>query len=463
MITLTINATNFILAELGGLWGQAVLEDIGKTLRLYEFYDGKGQDWAVPAGLDYKPTKKRVNLVKKLIKREAGFMFGRTPEINLKSDCADAALIAASQRRIDGVLERSRFKSKLLQAARDCFIGRRVAIKLSGGFGREPRVTFRPSFEFVYATAEDDCDVLDKIIFFYQVNNKPERDKQRIWKQKFFMRDGRCFLNEGIYNGFGQLIEGGKDADTGLDFIPCFVILNEGLTGDLMGESDVAELMDLQNAYNRLISDDADALKFNMFPQTVATDAKAESLEYIRISPGALVDLQTDPAVMGDSQSRQAKLQKLESGFGYSERFEAAVNRTKNDMFDLMSVPNVTLEQLKGLMQSGKSMRALYWELISRCEEKWASWEPALKWLAIALLKMRAVYLGGVFPDGIFAEIEHLYPILEDDFTEMSNDRQEVAAHLRSRKSYIQKWTVAPDADAELRAIAHEFSLSDVE
>ena len=128
-----------------------------------------------------------------------------------------------------------------------------------------------------------------------------------------------------------------------------------------------------------------------------------------------------------------------------------------------MSVPNVTLEQLKGLMQSGKSMRALYWELISRCEEKWASWEPALKWLAIALLKMRAVYLGGVFPDGIFAEIEHLYPILEDDFTEMSNDRQEVAAHLRSRKSYIQKWTVAPDADAELRAIAHEFSLSDVE
>ena len=69
--------------------------------------------------------------------------------------------------------------------------------------------------------------------------------------------------------------------DTGLDFIPCYVIINEGLTGDLMGESDVAELIDLQNAYNHLISDDADALRFNMFPQTVATDAKAESLEYI--------------------------------------------------------------------------------------------------------------------------------------------------------------------------------------
>ena len=451
-----ITPMQMIHAELGGLYGSAVLEDIGKTIRLYEFYDGKGQDWKVATGLDYKPSKKRVNLVKKLIKREAGFMFGRTPEINLRSDCADRDSIAAAQGMLNGILQKSRFKNKLIQAARDCFIGRRVAIKLSGGFGREPRVTFRPSFEFVYATAEDDCDTLQKIIFFYQTNNAAERDKQRVWKQKYYMKDGRCILNEGIYNGFGQLLEGGEDVDTGLDFIPCYVIVNEGLTGDLMGESDVAELVDLQNAYNRLNSDDADALKFNMFPQTVATDAKAESLEYIRISPGALVDLQTDPAVMGDGQSRQAKLYKLESGFGYSERFEAAVNRTKNDMYDLLSVPNVSLEQLKGLMQSGKSMRALYWELISRCEEKWASWEPALQWLAEAILKMNAVYLGTDIPEGYSVEIEHLYPILEDDFTEMSNDRQEVAAGLRSRASYIEKWGVAPDAAAELARVRDE-------
>lgn len=454
-----ITPMQMITAELGGLYGSAVLEDIGKTIRLYEFYDGKGQDWTVASELDYKPSKKRVNLVKKLIKREAGFMFGRTPEINLRSDCADRDAVAAAQDMLDGILEKSRFKNKLIQAARDCFIGRRVAIKLSGGFGREPKVTFRPSFEFVYTTAEDDCDTLQKIIFFYQTNNAAERDKQRVWKQKYFMNDGRCILNEGVYNGFGQLIEGGEDVDTGLDFIPCYVIINEGLTGDLLGESDVAELVDLQNAYNHLNSDDADALRFNMFPQTVATDAKAESLEYIRISPGALVDLQTDPAVMGDGQSRQAKLQKLESGFGYSERFEAAVNRTKNDMYDLLSVPNVSLEQLKGLMQSGKSMRALYWELISRCEEKWASWEPALQWLAEAILKMNALYLGADIPQGTYVEIEHLYPILEDDFTEMSNDRQEVAAGLRSRASYIEKWCVAPDAETELARVREETSI----
>ena len=317
-------------------------------------------------------------------------------------------------------------------------------------------MTFRPSFEFVYSTADDDCDSLDKIIFFYQTNNEADREKQRIWKQKYFMSDGRCFLNEGIYDGFGRLIEGRGNLDTGLDFIPCYVIINEGLTGDLMGESDVEELIDLQNAYNHLNSDDADALKFNMFPQTVATDAKAESLENILLSPGALVDLQTDPAVMGDSQSRQAKLEKLESDFSYSDRLEAAINRTKNDMFDLLCVPNVSLEQLKGLMQSGKSMRALYWELISRCEEKWASWEPALIWLAKTVLKMARVYQNADIPDDYYVEIEHMYPILEDDFSEMANDRQEVAGGLRSRSSYIRKWGVAPDAAAELERVKAE-------
>lgn len=440
-----------LFAEMAGLYGETVLEDIGKTVRLYDFYDGKGQDWELPRGLDYRPTKKRVNLVKKLIKREAGFMFGRMPEITYLSRSAeDGAMVREAQGILDGVLRESKFQHKLVRAARDCFIGKRVALKLSGGDGKALRVSFRPSFEFVYSVADDDCDTLDKIIFFYQTNNEPERENQRIWRQKYFMRDGRCWLNEGVYNGFGELLEGDGDVDTGLDFIPCYVIINDGLTGDMTGESDVEELMDLQNAYNHLISDDADALKFNMFPQTVAVDAKAESLEGMKLSPGALVDLQTDPAIIGDSQSRQAKLQKLESGFGYSERFEATINRTKNDMYDLLSVPNISLEQLKGLMQSGKSMKALYWELITRCEDKWSAWEPALEWLARAVLKMKEAYSDYAAPEDCLVHVEHLYPILEDDFDEMANDRQEVAQRVRSRRSYIEKWGIAANADEEL-------------
>ena len=427
---MNITPMQMLMAELGGLYGSAVLEDIGRTIKLYDF-------------------------VKKLIKREAGFMFGRTPELTLTSQTEEPDALGEAQATLDGALRRSGFKNKLIQAGRDCFIGKRIAVKVSGGKDKGIRISFRPSTEFVYSVMDDDCDVLSKIIFFYQINNEPLREDQRIWRQKYWMQDGKCFLNEGIYDGYGRLTEGGQDADTGLDFIPCYVVINDGLTGDMMGESDVAELIDLQNAYNRLNSDDADALKFNMFPQTVATDVKAESLESMVISPGALVDLQTDPA----AASGQAKLDKLESSFSYSERFEAAINRTKNDMFDLLSVPNVSLEQLKGLMQSGKSMKALYWELITRCEDKWASWEPALEWLGMTVLRMAAVYHGLTFPDDTAVHVEHLYPILEDDFDEMANDQQEVAHQLRSRLSYMKKWGVAPDPDAELRQIKKEETL----
>ena len=253
---LNMTPMQMLMAELGGLYGSAVLRDIGRTIKLYDFYDGKGQDWPVPPGLDYRPTKKRVNLVKKLIKREAGFMFGRTPELTFTSASGDTGAVDEAQSVLDGALRRSGFKNKLIQAGRDCFIGKRIAIKVSGGQDSDIRVSFRPSFEFVYSTMDDDCDTLSKIIFFYQTNNEPLREDQRVWKQKYFLSDGKCLLNEGLYDGYGRLLEGGQDVDTGLDFIPCYVVINDGLTGDLMGESDVEELIDLQNAYNHLNSDD---------------------------------------------------------------------------------------------------------------------------------------------------------------------------------------------------------------
>lgn len=73
-----------------------------------------------------------------------------------------------------------------------------------------------------------------------------------------------------MYDGTGRTIsETYSDENTGLDFIPVYVIINDGLTGDMTGKSDVERLWDNQDDYNRLKSDDRDALKFNMFPQRV--------------------------------------------------------------------------------------------------------------------------------------------------------------------------------------------------
>lgn len=450
----------YIINELGGLYGNSVLQDIGEIIRLYDFYEGKGQHWPVASNLDYKPTQCISNYAKKLIKKEAGFMFGRAPEITINPIDGDIEMVKDIQTYIDDVLTQNNFSGKLLLAGRDCFIGKRVAIKLTGQTGGKIGIQFRPACEFVFSTEEDNVDFLTKIIFFYRTDNHEDNAaKQRIWRQKYEIVDGRCLLTEGVYNGYGDCIEKRlEEADTGLDFIPCYVIINDGLTGDLIGESDVAEIMDLQTSYNRLISDDIDALKFNMFPQRVAIDANAESLQNMKIAPGALIDLQSD-ADTADIGGK-ADMKMLESNFTYAAHFENFVNIIKNDMYSLLNVPNVGLEQLKGLMQSGKSMRALYWELISRCEEKWKAWEPGLIWLVESVLKMTATYKIKALPDVPHTvHIEKLYTILEDDADEKQLDLSEVNNQVRSRKSYIDKWDIASDSESELEQIKSEKTL----
>ena len=254
-----------------------------------------------------------------------------------------------------------------------------MAIKLWARKDEGLKIIFSPAQEFFPQFDEDDIDLLEKVIFLYALNNKAEREEQRIKKQVWEIVNGRCILNEGVYNGKAEPVEIlYEDYDTGLDFIPVVIIQNGGLTGETEGKSDVEQLWSNQDAYNRLTSDDIDALRFQMFGQDVITDAAESSIKNIRIAPGALIDLQTDP-VAGE---RQAKVERLESRFTYAEKFADTINRIKNDMFDTLEVPNVGLEQLKGLMQSGKSMKALYWGLMAACEEDWAEWGPALKQMA---------------------------------------------------------------------------------
>lgn len=430
--------TDIINTELSGLYGQKVLEDMGQIIALYDFYEGRGQQWQTASGLDYQPTRLVTNLCKKLIKREARFMFGRTPEIALRDP--NGELMENEQKALMKVLEENDFPERLLKGLRDCLIGKRVAIKLTGGIGEPVSIQIRPSLEFVYETFEDDSDRLRKIIFFYSMNDTINKSEQRIWKQKYELGGDRCFLTEGIYDGCGRLIEGGECRNTGLDFIPCRVVLNDGLTGDITGESDVEEIMDSQRCYNRLKSDDIDALRFNMFPQRVAVDADGESLENMVLAPGALIDLVTDPA-RGDD-GRQAQLSMLESQFGYDARFENSINRIKQDMHELLGVPNVSLEQLQGLAQSGRALRALYWELQERCEERWTVWEPALKWMCRSILAMLSIYGDERYRDDAEVFIEHLYPIPEDEETERELDLREVEAGVRSQESYREKWGI---------------------
>lgn len=450
----------FVTAELTGLYGSAVLQEMNDILRLYDIYEGRENFIDKTEEKDYTQTEKRTNLIKKLIKEESRFLFGKTPELYIqpKNDTdADKDKAEEINLYLNKILKDNLFSEKLVKGARDCFIGKRAAIKLYANQDtKEIRIMFLPSLEFIYESDEENPNELKKIIFFYQTNKEVEKDKQRIWKQKYEMIDGRCILNEGIYNGNGVLIEPiNVDVDLQLSGIPCYVIINDGLSGDPFGESDVKELLDNQIQYNRLSSEDVDTLRKGMDRIIYGVDIDPEASENFKLKPGAYWDVPTDPTAEG----KQATLGTIPTDFGYGDKIENSLKRIKSDMYEMLNIPMLSNDELKGMMTSGKTMKALYWQLITRCEEKMMAWRPALEWLIRAILEITEVYQIEKLPQLDYTvTVENNYPLQEDEDEEKTLDLQQVNAQAMSRKTFIKKWQGVTDdvADAEIKQIALE-------
>ncbi len=450
----------FVTAELAGLYGSAVLQEMNDILRLYDIYEGRENFIDKSEEKDYTQTEKRTNLIKKLIKEESRFLFGKTPELYIqpKNDTdADKDKAGEINLYLNKILKDNLFSEKLVKGARDCFIGKRAAIKLYANQDtKEIRIMFLPSLEFIYESDEENPNELKKIIFFYQTNKEVERDKQRIWKQKYEMIDGRCILNEGIYNGNGILIEPiNVDIDLQLSGIPCYVIINDGLSGDPFGESDVKELLDNQIQYNRLSSEDVDTLRKGMDRIIYGIDIDPEASEKFKLKPGAFWDVPTDPTAEG----KQATLDTIPTDFNYGDKIENSLKRIKSDMYEMLNIPMLSNDELKGMMTSGKTMKALYWQLITRCEEKMMAWRPALEWLIRAILEITEVYQIEKLPQLDYTvTVENNYPLQEDEDEEKTLDLQQVNAQAMSRKTFIKKWQGVTDdvADAEIKQIALE-------
>lgn len=450
----------FVTAELTGLYGSAVLQEMNDILRLYDIYEGRENFIDKSEGKDYTQTEKRTNLIKKLIKEESRFLFGKTPELYVQSKNdtdADKDKAGEINLYLNKILKDNLFSEKLVKGARDCFIGKRAAIKLYANQDtKEIRIMFLPSLEFIYESDEENPNELKKIIFFYQTNKEVEKDKQRIWKQKYEMIDGRCILNEGIYNGNGILIEPiNVDIDLQLSGIPCYVIINDGLSGDPFGESDVKELLDNQIQYNRLSSEDVDTLRKGMDRIIYGIDIDPEASEKFKLKPGAFWDVPTDPTAEG----KQATLDTIPTDFNYGDKIENSLKRIKSDMYEMLNIPMLSNDELKGMMTSGKTMKALYWQLITRCEEKMMAWRPALEWLIRAILEITEVYQIEKLPQLDYTvTVENNYPLQEDEDEEKTLDLQQVNAQAMSRKTFIKKWQGVTDdvADAEIRQIALE-------
>lgn len=472
-------------------------KELEEAKKYYEFYEGRvnleddkednrGQLWKVNTD-DYTPTREIRNITKKLLKKQKRFMTSVKPDLIIKSiDGANIDRVDNKKAIINKILSDGGFWNKFSKAFLDCTIGKRVMLCLITDIDENNNVLsenpikfrFYTIPEFIYEFDPNDCEKLIKVQIAYQdettIGNMQQEQRWHRWTYE--MKDDECWATYQVVDGVGTqaFIEavnedtGEKEKqdikeswNTGLSQIPCKVIFNDPTTGDIKGHSDIKDLMDMAMDYNRTVSDYRDALKFRMFEQDVFVNADPQSIDSIKIAPGAMVDLKGDPAMgSADGSIPTPSYGKLASSFNFQSAADSYLSGLKKDMYEVMDQP---LPESLVNVASGKALRMLNDDLIARCEEKWQEWDNALYWLINLIIE--AVDKFKLYRDveGIedlnlntSLNIYHNYPIPDDEIETKTLAMKEVEANVRSHQSYIRDFGEAQEADKEFEEILEE-------
>lgn len=470
--------------------------DIGDTFyrefRLIQLYYE-----AYKAGVDFVPDACRGDYlaahlefkkIAQIINKQARFLFGVRPDIKLELaiDLGEEAeetqkSISLMQEVLDKVLEKAEFENKIYKAAKDSMIGKRVAAVVNfDTVNNNLTIDFLSAFYFVYRQNRHDATRLDYFMCFKVLIDADKSNDIRILRKIYDMRtvqqtqeqiDGgeplqeHCYVTEEVFDGGANNVSSDyddllTDYDTGLTTIPAVVFANDGLTDETRGISEVDELMDFEHMVNFLNCMDIDAQRTSAFPMKYSMDVDPSTSGQINNRIGHYADLVTDD---NRGTSQQGKLGLLEAQLNYSTALQDVLKRISKAMHDLQDVPDIDLETMSGVITSGKALKALYWGLSARCDEKMKVWAPGIQNLVeiifeglFAFPALMAKYLNSNVPPlsiDFATKVERNSPLPDDEDDEKQIDMQEVTAGVRSRSSYIQKWSDMNETQAAREVI----------
>lgn len=451
-----------------------VTNEFNQICKYYKIYKEGTKFQCEGTNGDYIPASLRFKLVASLINKEARFLFAESPDIKVEAK-GDVGKISEANKNelttindlLKTIFDENRFEDSLLKAAKDCFIGKRVAGLVNFNETDGVTITFLPATQFIYETKINNPNILKKFVCFVVVKDSIRSTEKRIFRKKYELEEingeTKIFLEETLFDGNGIEIETLFDRqEIMLDFIPAVIFINDGLTGEEKGESEVELLKDYESWYSRLASADIDAERKGMNPTKFVVDMDSDSTKGLKTSAGALWDLGSDQNL--DNAKTQVGL--LEPSMNYSQALKTSLDRIKTSGYEQIDMPNITLESLQGAITSGKSLKAIYWPLIVRCKEKMKMWAPQLRKMVDIIIAGAIAYPNcveryvnnNISPVAYEVLIMQNTPLPEDEVEEKQIDLSEVEAKTMSLKSYMQKWRGLTDdeVEAELKQIAYE-------
>lgn len=425
---------------------------------------------------DYKPSDIRFKIAKTLLDKEARFMFSQTPDFYIQPVDTDERTRTEAQeyqKLVDKVLndKKNNFSRTLLQSAKDCFIGKRVACLVDFSEDDGIQTHFYSSLQFYYET-EYGSDRLTKFISFENVSESKTMRERRYLVNRYEERNNVIYMSSILYDGSGKPLEELiTETATQLEYIPAIVIFNDGTLLDKRGVSEMESLAEYEEGYSRLGNADIDSERKGMNPIRYTVDMNPSTTQTLPSGAGAYWDLQSNQNI----DERSPMVGTLAPQMNHTESVKETLSRIKTAMYNELDVPNISEETMAGTITSGKALKALYYPLQVRCDEKMKVWKPALEFIIetiVDLAKLNKDIVSSLYVIPTLAEIQYNiqvvenYALMEDEETEKDSDLAEIAANARSRKSYIKKWRkeefkTDEQIDDELMQIAVEQNMFD--
>lgn len=421
----------------------------------------KGQSWITSDELDYIPTQLIDNKIESLIHKQARFFLGKEPILLLKArDKEQKQECEYFRIFIDDILTSNSFWSETLKAFRLATVTKRVLLRLEANEGEKIKLFYHDVNDFNYEYDPKDINKLKSVTIVRFIGNNEEGTE--LWNKYIYTmgtleenKDETCILKTETYLGADLDTPIKVDVyNTKLSNIPCWVFINEQDLMDKKGKSDIKNLKVLQDQYNRKISDFSDALRFQMFGQTVIVDATEDSVNNAKIAPNALL-----PLVSKEDDGKQAQAYRVESSFSNAEPAKMFLNILEDSMYEKLSIPRP--EQLNNI-PSAKAIKYIYNDLIARCYEKWNDWEPNI----ISMIQLIAEICDKVnFYEGYDKTWSNLiysivltkrFPIPEDEEDTKKLAMEEVKTNVRSHRSYIKDFGTDEDYEEAFNEIIED-------
>ena len=163
---------SMISVELECLYGSTLLAVFMEIIGYYDVYENGAKFVSESAKTDFTGANLRFKECRKLINKEARFLFSKHPDFWVRvpydKESADETAKATAkaqttilQNYVDSVFKATGLYAKLVKAAKDCFIGKRVAYFVNfDEVNKRFMIDFIPSLEFVFETVESDTSIL---------------------------------------------------------------------------------------------------------------------------------------------------------------------------------------------------------------------------------------------------------------------------------------------------------------